>query len=454
MSGPAAPKSATVRLTQLVTLVALFGLLWLGVRVVPEAQGMAALVGALGFLLLAGTLMSEICEVVGLPHLTGYIAAGVVAGPHVLHLLEHHTVERLSVVNTLALALIALAGGAELRLADLRATAKSLLSAMIFQSLIVLAITTAAFFFLARFMPFTAGISRMGLIGVGLLWGVLAVSRSPSATLAILSQTRAQGPVARFTLAFVMSSDVVVLVMLAVAMMAARQLLDPTAQTSFSDFEALGHELLGSSSLGITLGLVLTFYLRFVSSELLVVLMALGYGMTAGLHYLRFDPLLTFLIAGFVVQNFSRQGQKLLHAVEQTSAIVFVVFFASAGAHLDVPLLRSLWPLALGLAVIRGAATWLAHRASTRVADDPPAIRRYGSAGLMSQAGLTLGLSMVIAREFPTFGPGLRSLCIAVVAVNEVIGPILFKLALDRNGETAPDAGPRTASTEQPPLAN
>ena len=199
---------------------------------------------------------------------------------------------------------------------------------------------------------------------------------------------------------------------------------------------------------------MLTFYLRFVSSELLVVLMALGYGMTAGLHYLRFDPLLTFLIAGFVVQNFSRQGQKLLHAVEQTSAIVFVVFFASAGAHLDVPLLRSLWPLALGLAVIRGAATWLAHRASTRVADDPPAIRRYGSAGLMSQAGLTLGLSMVIAREFPTFGPGLRSLCIAVVAVNEVIGPILFKLALDRNGETAPDAGPRAASTEQPPLAS
>lgn len=437
MSDAAQQKSLTARLTQLVTLVAMFGLLWLGVRVVPESHGMGQLIGAIGFLLLAGTLTSELCEVVGLPHLTGYILAGVVAGPHVLHLIDHQTVSRLSVVNTLALALIALAGGAELRIADLRSALKSLASAMLFQSLIVLAVTTGAFFLLARFMPFTAGLSKLGVLAAGLLWGVLAVSRSPAVTLAILSQTRAQGPVARFTLAFVMSSDVVVLVMLAVAMMLARQLLDPAAQASFEDFEHLGHELLGSASLGTTLGIMLTLYLRFVGSELLVVLMALGYGLTAGLQYLRFDPLLTFLIAGFVVENFSQQGKKLLHGVEQTSAIVFVVFFAAAGAHLDIPLLRSLWPLALALAVCRAAATWLAHSLSTRVAGDPPPIRRWGWAGLVSQAGLTLGLSVVIARAFPSFGDPLRSLCIAVVAVNEVVGPVLFKLALDRSGETA-----------------
>jgi len=442
VSGVAQQKSVTARLTQLVTLVAVFGLLWLGVRVVPESHGMGQLIGAIGFLLLAGTLTSELCEVVGLPHLTGYILAGVVAGPHLLGLIDHETVGRLSVVNTLALALIALAGGAELRVADLRSAFKSLASAMFFQSLIVLAVTTGAFFLLARFMPFTAGLSKLGVLAAGLLWGVLAVSRSPSVTLAILSQTRAQGPVARFTLAFVMASDVVVLVMLAVAMMLARQLLDPAAQASFEDFEHLGHELLGSASLGTTLGILLTLYLRFVGTELLVVLMALGYGLTAGIQYLRFDPLLTFLIAGFVVENFSQQGKKLLYGVEQTSAIVFVVFFASAGAHLDIPLLRSLWPLALALAACRAAATWVAHSLSTRVAGDPPPIRRWGWAGLVSQAGLTLGLSVVIARAFPSFGDPLRSLCIAVVAVNEVVGPVLFKLALDKTGETALPPGP------------
>jgi len=441
MSELEASKSVTARLTQVVTLVAVFGLLWLAVRVVPESHGMGQLIGALGFLLLAGTLASELCEIVGLPHLTGYLAAGVVAGPHVLHLIDQRTVERLSIVNTLALALIALAGGAELRVRDLRALVKSLASAMLFQSLIVLAAGTLTFVLLARFMPFAASLSASGVLAVGLLWGVLAVSRSPSATLAILSQTRAQGPVARFTLAFVMASDVVVLVMLAVAMMFARQLLDPASQASYQDFEALGHELLGSASLGTTLGILLMLYLRFVGTELLVVLMALGYGLTEGLHYLRFDPLLTFLIAGFVVENFSDQGRKLLHGVQQTSAIVFVVFFASAGAHLDIPLLRSLWPLALALAATRALATWVAHRMSSRLVSDPPVIRRWGWSGLVSQAGLTLGLSLAIARTFPSFGDPLRSLTIAVVAVNEVLGPVLFKLALDRSGETAPGPG-------------
>ncbi len=84
---------------------------------------------------------------------------------------------------------------------------------------------------------------------------------------------------------------------------------------------------------------MLAIYLRLVGRQLLLVLIAIGYGLTAGLQYLRFDPLLTFLIAGFVVTNLSRQGEKLLTGIEQTSALVFVVFFAAAGAHLDLPLL-------------------------------------------------------------------------------------------------------------------
>ncbi|MFO0568132.1 MAG: sodium:proton exchanger [Polyangiaceae bacterium] len=430
-------KPLAARLTQAVTLVAIFGLLWLAVRVVPEFHGAGTMIGALGFLLLAGTLTSELCEIVALPHLTGYILAGVVAGPHVLHLFDHDTVASLSVVNTLALSLIALAGGAELRLADLKSGVRSLSIAMLVQSVVVLALSALGFVLLARFIPFTQGYGLGGVVAIALLWGVLAVSRSPSATLAILSQTRAQGPVARFTLAFVMASDVVVLVLLAVAMMVARQLLEPSSQLSFEDFESLGHELLGSASLGTTLGLLLAVYLRFVSSELLVILVALGYGLTAGLHYLRFDPLLTFLIAGFVVQNFSNQGKKLLTSVEQTSAIVFVVFFASAGAHLDLALLRSLWPMAVALTALRAVATYVAHRTSTRLAADPPVIRRWGWAGFVSQAGLTLGLSAVLAKAFPGFGPPLRSLTVAVVALNEVVGPILFKLALDRTEESA-----------------
>ena len=130
-------------------------------------------------------------------------------------------------------------------------------------------------------------------------------------------------------------------------------------------------------------------------------------------------------------------GEKLLHEVEKTGSVVYVVFFATAGAHLDIPLLKSLWQVALTLAVSRAFITWVASRTAARLAEDPPVLRRWGWSSLVSQAGLTLGLSVIVEREFPSFGGPFRALAIATVALNEVAGPILFKLALDRAGEAS-----------------
>jgi Kef-type K+ transport system membrane component KefB len=115
--------------------------------------------------------------------------------------------------------------------------------------------------------------------------------------------------------------------------------------------------------------------------------------------------------------------------------VVFIVFFATAGAHLDIPLLAQMWPIALALCAGRFAATLVAHRIAGRVARDEPFLVRWGWASLISQAGLTLGLSAVLARAFPAVGEGLRSLVVATVAINEVVGPIFFKLGLERGGE-------------------
>ncbi len=132
----------------------------------------------------------------------------------------------------------------------------------------------------------------------------------------------------------------------------------------------------------------------------------------------------------------SQQGDKFLHAIEQTAAVVYVVFFATAGAHLDLGILTQVWPIALGLAGARVMVTLVGHRVATRLADDTPLVRRWGWLPLISQAGLTLGLAAAIERQFPALGGGFRALVIATVAINEMVGPVLFKLALDRTGET------------------
>jgi Kef-type K+ transport system membrane component KefB len=435
-SAAAAPKTIWTRAIEALLLLLVFGVLFVATRAVPKVNGGVGAVAAVGFLLLAGTLLSELVEAIGLPHLSGYLAAGVLAGPYVAKLLDHEVVARLSPINTLALSLIALAGGAELKLDLVKKSLKSLVWATVIQSSLVLVVMTGVFVALRPLIPFAHTLSLTALVGAGLIWGTLSVSRSPAAVLGIMAQLRPRGPLADFTLAFVMTSDVVVVVMMAAVLAMVRPLIDPSATFSLTSFGALGHELLGSVALGTTLGLILAAYLRVVGKHLLLVLLVLGFGLSELLDYLRFDPLLTFLVAGFLVQNLTTQGEKLLHAVEQTGSVVYVVFFATAGAHLDIPLLRALWPVAVALAGARAVVSWAAARLASNVAGDPPVLKTWGWSSLVSQAGLTLGLTVVVAREFPAFGAPFRSLAIATVAINEIVGPIALKFALDRAGET------------------
>jgi Kef-type K+ transport system membrane component KefB len=401
-----------------------------------EIGGDATLIASLGFLLLGGTLLSELLALIRLPHLTGYLLAGVIGGPHILGIVDGTTATRLAPVNTLALAMIALAGGAELRMDHLRRGVRSLLVAMGLHSLIGLAASIGTFLLLRRFIPFASALTGAGVVGVALLWGVLAISRSPSATLGILAQTHARGPVTTFSLAFVMSSDVVVVLLMAFASMIAKVLLEPGSALSMDAFRALGHEIVGSVSIGTTLGLMLVLYARLVGRQLVVVILGLGFGVSEVLRYLHFDPLLSFLVAGFIVQNLSKQGDGFLHTLEGMGSTVYVLFFASAGVDLDIPLLVSLWPIALLLALTRGAVTIGTARLASKLAGDSPTLTRWSWAALIAQAGLTQGMAGNVAHEFPTFGPQFRALVVATLAINAIVGPVFFKLALDRSRES------------------
>jgi Kef-type K+ transport system membrane component KefB len=439
------------RAIQLGVLLALGGLMWLVLQSGATARlPGAGTIASVGFLLLAGALTASLLELVGLPHLTGYLLAGAVAGPHVLHLVDHRAVADLAPVNALALSLIALAGGAELRLDGLKQGLRSLGWATLLHNLPVMLLVGGAFWLARPLIPFAQGLGGGAMLAVAMLWGVVATTRSPSATLGIISQTRARGPLTTSTINFVMSSDVVVVVVLAVALTLAEPMVTPGAALSTEAFAALGHELLGSLSVGVTLGLLLIAYLRFVGGRLLLVLVAIGLVLTQVMEYLQLDWLLVFIAAGFVVRNLSRHGDAFLHAIEGAGEVIYVVFFAIAGAHLDLPLLAQLWPVALLLAGARALATWGAGALTGRLAGDPPALRRWGFAGLISQAGLALGIATKVSGQFPTFGAGFASLAVAVVALNEVAGPILFKLAIVKAGEAGAAEPLEAGETEAP----
>src|SRR5580693_5086904 len=156
MSGAAAitAKGFATHAKHLLLLVGFSGLLCYVTRAVPEVHGGLWTISAIGFLLLAGTLTSELIEPLGLPHLTGYLIAGIAAGPHVLRLVDEHTVKSLSPVNTLALSLIALAVGGELDFATVRRGAKSLLWATLVQGVLVVMLMSGLCFAARPIIPF------------------------------------------------------------------------------------------------------------------------------------------------------------------------------------------------------------------------------------------------------------------------------------------------------------
>ena len=445
--------SWTRLLAKIAALAALLGMSAGAFSLVPVDNRLAAPLTGLGLLLLGGELFAELMERAGLPHLTGYLLAGIVLGPHGLDLVPATTVGGLTPINALALALIALSAGGELTMGVLRSSAKSLGAATVTQLAIVLPLAGAAFWWLGPNMPQFAQGSRGTLVAGALLWAVLSVSRSPAATFGLIAQFRPKGPLTQYAIAIVVAFDIIVLFLFALTIQVADGIASGRGQMGLGALRQVGDNLLGSVASGTMLGLIITGYFKFVGRQPILFLGVVAYAMAEFAAFFGYDMLLLFVVAGLIVANVSRSGgELLLEATSQGGRVAYVVFFALAGAHLDLGLLATIWPLALGLAAVRVLATWLAARACSWMASDEPVVRKYGWMPLVSQAGVTLGMGVVVANAFPnSFGPALQSLTVAVVGINELVGPILFKIALDRAGEKSRDLDePLREAIEQP----
>jgi len=400
----------------------------------------------LGVLFIAGTTAGQVAAMVRLPRLTGYLAAGITVGPHVLGVVDTHDVHTLSVVNALALALIALDAGAELTVDILRRGLKSLLWQCIAQSVVIVVLAAAIFTALVAsgLLDLGQDFDMVTLVALAGVWGVLATSKSPAVMLAVLQETRAKGQVAELALGVVILFDIFVLVLFAVAIMFAEAMLIPGREVSLDAMSALGLELFASVAAGTTFGLVVAAFFWITDKDRLLFLVALGYGVSAFCQYFHYDTLLVFAVAGFVVVNLTKQGEAMITSVRRLSTPIMVVFFATAGAHLDLALLATAWPLALLFAGTRAALTVFASKLGSAVAGDPPVVRRWLFTSFISQAGVTIGLSALVAERLPGIGETIATLSIAVVGINELVGPVIAKLGLVR-GE-AEEASAKAAS--------
>ncbi len=400
---------------------------------------------ALGFILIAAAIVGEAASRVRLPRLTGYLVTGLALGPSVLNVLSPRMARELDLVNGLAVALIAFSAGVEMDLEALRASWKSLarhggfLIGGLFAGLFAVALLVSPW------VSFTAGLPWARRIAVALVFAAVMATFSPVVTVAVLAETRARGKLAERTLALVVMGDLALVVLFTVST-AVAHLLDERGSARLGVGmllgKAAGHvafEVLGSLVAGIIAGVAVAIYRRLVHrrSGLMVVatcLVIAEVGSRLGL-----SSILTSVMAGVIVRNVaSEAAQEMQDVLEHVRVPVLVVFFAAAGASLHLAQLMELLPVVLGTVLVRAGLIQVMNRVGARAGGVPAPVARNVPAGLISQAGVTVGLVIVVAESFGAWGRAIETLSLAVISLHELIGPIVFRAALARLGEIPP----------------
>jgi len=390
---------------------------------------------AVGFLLLSGYLLGKLLLKIKLPKLTGYILAGIVFGPYILNFLTNQTVEKLRLIDDLALSIIALSAGGELRLSQLKEDYKSLLYITIIQTVGMFLIITVLIFVLAPAFSFLHDFSRIQVLGVSMIFGIVLITKSPSTTIAMISELKARGKFTEIVLGITILKDVVVILFFALLFTLAKKILQVENPTENHLMATLMIELFGSLLAGGVIGWVLIKYLKHKIPYVSLFVLGIIFFVSKFAPLIHLNILLIFIVAGFLVENFTPLGDYLLRIIGQSSLIIYVLFFAAAGASLDLVALRQTWMLALLIVSIRILAVWSSTLLGSVAARAATTVRKYSWMGFISQAGVGLGLAILVERTFPGWGADFKTLILAVIAINQIIGPILFKYALVKSGD-------------------
>ena len=391
---------------------------------------------ALGFALIAAALAGALFERIRLPRVSGYLVFGLVCGPYLANIITRPMARDLQIVNGLAIALIALIAGLELNYARLRPRLSAMLRLGTLTLVVMYGVLLPLLYLVWPWLPIYPEATGVARLTLSALLTTVIVSFSPTVTIAVIADTRARGPLSELVLAVVVIADLVLIVLFTLSMQLVRWSTGLADPGDVSLLARLAWEIFGSLAFGAALGAIFALYLQIIGRELTLALLALCLALSELGPLLHFEPLLAALAAGLVVENIAApSGDELRDAVERGALPVLVVFFAAAGASLHLDALAVVGLTAAVVSALRLALIRTSTLVAARMSGVPRDTGELVWMGLVSQAGVTLGLTILVASEFPEWGTRLQSLMVALIAVHELIGPVLFRAALARAGE-------------------
>jgi Kef-type K+ transport system membrane component KefB len=388
----------------------------------------------IGLLIAVTFLGSKAFQRLGSPQVVGFIIIGVLLGNSVLNVVPLALARELTFVSEIALGLIGFDMGSHLHFAELRKLGRSILVILLFEAIGTFALVALGIYALT------------GTLHTALIFGALASATAPAATVDVLAEYDAKGPLTTTLLAVVGLDDALSLLLYSVAAALAESLLAGSGSPSALQIVGLPLvEIGGSIALGMGLGWVLDFVMCRMRRQHDAMAVSIGFVFLAvGLsESLGFSLILTTMVLGLVVVNrCAEHAQHIRFTIEQAGPVIYVLFFALVGARFQVQLLPAMGALGFLYVVLRSAGKYAGAWVGGTLGRAAPTVRDNLGLGLLSQAGVAIGLALASAERFSPYGDegqALGSLVINVITattfVVQIVGPICVKLAIRRAGE-------------------
>ena len=401
---------------------------------------------AIGFLIvaIAANQIAKVFQKIKFPLITGFIITGIIAGSSFLNFITPQAIHKLNFLNEIALAIIAFSAGSELYLDDLRSRLQSIKWMTIGQLVITFVLSSITIFFVSDHIPFMAELSDMTKIAVSILFGTIFVARSPSSAIAVINEMRANGPFTKTVMGVTVVKDVLVIILFAVSFSVAKAMVNGE-EMGVLFLAVLFIELIISFGLGYVVGKLLEIPFSINTSGKIkgFLILFIGYFIYLFAHFVKLksvhwldhqvilEPLLIAIIGSFTLTNYSKNRIEFREILEDISPTIYIIFFTLTGASLSFQTLISVFGIAIALFFLRLFTMVLGGIFGVVTVKDPKKYTFIAWMPYLTQAGVALGLATIVAEEFPVWGHEFETIIIAIIVINQLIGPPLFKWSLN-----------------------
>lgn len=406
---------------------------------------------SLSIALLVGLMLSRVAKLMQLPAVTAYLIAGILIGPYVLGQLgvpgigfmSMEDVDTYGIICDVALGFIAFSIGNEFRLAQLKKIGRQATIVGIFQAVVTTLVVDLALILLHLAMPDKLPLSS------AIVLGAIASATAPAATLMVVKQYKAKGPLTDILLPVVALDDAVGLVLFAISFGVAKALKSGVIDVVTVVVEPL-LEVFLSLALGLAMGFLFSFCERFfhsrskrMSMSIAFVLLTIALSMIkleiGGVH-IAFSSLLVCMMLGTIFCNVCDFSEELMERVDRWTAPLFILFFVLSGAELELSVFSDFMIVLIGIIYIiaRSVGKYSGAFASAKFAGCDSNIVKYLGITLLPQAGVALGMA-IKAHELGPEGVIISNITLFAVLIYEIFGPMLTKIALLKAGDIQPE---------------